>query len=344
MFLHGDFDHLLGNMLFLFVCGFALEIAFGRAWYLGLYLLAGCLASGLSYVTGMDSYIPEIGASGAVSGLMGMYVALYGMKQIQFFYWVIIFFGYFRAPALLIFPVWVGNELYGYLYTDTNINYMAHLGGLLAGFAGVAIAKQTFMTVDEVYVEKELTADEVASRKLEEMWNLAGKLKLDQAWSLGLTLLKDDSDNQKLLQQLYNVAKANPNSDKLHKLVNRVVSTKAPNAEFEHFRLLLIEDYLSIAELPKAMTAQNVTKLIAPACKYQYLDLSYDLAKLLMALGQNSESNADRNKALLRVFMMQLKSKQTVRVEDILAFLELHAPNSEEIGMAKESMQLAVAP
>ncbi len=341
MFMHADFDHLLGNMLFLFVCGFALEVAFGRTWYLSLYLLSGCLSTGLSYFMDMESYIPQIGASGAVSGLMGMYVALYGMRQIQFFYWVVVFFGYFRAPALLIFPVWVGNEVYGYLYSDTNINYMAHMGGLLAGFIGVTVAKRTVMTIDDAYVEKELTPEEITSLKIEEMWNLSGKLKLDQAWTTGLALLKTEGKNQQLLQQLYNIARARPQSDKMHKLMSRIFSIKAPNPEFEHFRLMLVEDYLANTDIPQAMTRKNTLRLITPACKYQYVDLAFELSKLLMSVSRTVEVEGDRNKALLRVFMLQLKSSQKERVKDLLGFLREFAEGSEEVGMATESLQLA---
>ena len=341
MFLHGDFSHLLGNMLFLFICGFALEIAFGRTWYVSLYLIAGCLSTGFAYLINMNSYVPGIGASGAVSGLMGMYVALYGMRQIQFFYWILIFFGYFTAPALLIFPVWVLNELYGYFYSDTNINYMAHLGGLLAGFLAVYALKGRFVKVDEAYVEKALTEEELFSHQLEEMWDLAGKLRLDKSWSMGVSLLKANPSNQQLLQQLYNLAKAQPEGDRLHKLMKKIIGTPAPNTEFEHFRLMLLEDYLKVCQVPGALTEDRCVEMIPSACKYQYVDLAYSLASVLMNIGRANEASKIVSKALLRVFMTQLKSQKTSRTNEILEFLEQSDEAVEEYEMAKESVLMA---
>lgn len=339
MFLHGDLNHLFGNMLFLFVCGFALEIAFGRGWYLLLYLAAGCLSTGFSYLTNMNGYIPGIGASGAVSGLMGMYVGLYGMRKIQFFYWILIFFGYFTAPALLIFPIWIANELYGYLYSDNNINYMAHLGGLVAGFAAVYLVKGRFVEIDEVYVEKALSQDEIQSEKVEEMWTLMGKLRFKEAWSAGAALLKEDPTNRQLLQQMYNLSKAKPDDERLHKLTRKIVQLPAPNVEFEHFRLLILEDYFDVAHVPRAMTSESCIDMIAAACKYQYIDLSYAMAEFLMALSTTSKPIENSNKSLLRVFMIQLKAHKSKRVDTILEFLKAHS--TEEYEMAKESALLA---
>ena len=87
MFLHGSFWHLAGNMVFLFIFGFALEAALGRALYLGLYLFSGFCSSLLWWALD-PSWVPGIGASGAISGLMGMYIGAYGLRRIQFFYWL----------------------------------------------------------------------------------------------------------------------------------------------------------------------------------------------------------------------------------------------------------------
>tara|TARA_R110002073_G_scaffold221888_3_gene382112 strand:+ start:2358 stop:3839 length:1482 start_codon:yes stop_codon:yes gene_type:complete len=341
MFLHGSLDHLLGNMLFLFICGFALEIAFGRVWYVSLYLLSGCLSTGFSYLTNMGGYIPGVGASGAISGLMGMYVALYSMRQIQFFYWVLIFFGYFTAPALLIFPVWVAKELYGYFYNDTNVNYMAHLGGLLSGFMAVYLVKDRFVQVDEAYVEKALTEDELLSLRLEEMWNLTGKLRFEKAWSMGLAILKTEPANQQLLQQLYNLAKAKPEDVRFHKLMRRIIGVPAPNVEFEHFKLILLEDYLQSSQLPRALTGDSCVDMVSPACKFQYVDLAYLLAQFLMNVSRGHEPSKNVSKALLRVLMTQLKSHKAERINEILLFLEESDAESEEYEMAKESVLLA---
>ena len=100
MFLHGSFDHLLGNMAFLFIVGYMVEEALGRRRFLAYYLLAGIGAAGLDLIVNASRTIPGIGASGAISGVMAMFVVIYGMQRIRFFYWVFFYFDFFRAPAM----------------------------------------------------------------------------------------------------------------------------------------------------------------------------------------------------------------------------------------------------
>ncbi|MBY0464859.1 MAG: rhomboid family intramembrane serine protease, partial [Burkholderiales bacterium] len=93
-FLHGSNGHLIGNMVFLFLFGFSVELALGRGLYLAFYLLGGLggsLLAGWAYA-GMGSY--GLGASGAVSALMGMYAVLYRLRRVRFFYQLFFYFNY----------------------------------------------------------------------------------------------------------------------------------------------------------------------------------------------------------------------------------------------------------
>ncbi|WPC05816.1 rhomboid family intramembrane serine protease [Pseudomonas benzenivorans] len=205
MFLHGDFGHLAGNMLFLFIFGFALEIALGRWLYLGLYLLSGVASHLLWWI--MDPvWVCGVGASGAISGLMGMYLGVYGLRRINFFYWLGPLFGYFRAPALWILPVWLGKELYGLLLADDNVNYYAHLGGLGAGFLTVWLPRLGGkLRVDEAYLHKE-DPDAPFKRELESLDRAIGNFALDQAASRGRQLLERHPGRLELLERLYPLA------------------------------------------------------------------------------------------------------------------------------------------
>ncbi|WAG78314.1 rhomboid family intramembrane serine protease [Metapseudomonas furukawaii] len=206
MFLHGSFDHLLGNMLFLFICGFALEAALGRWVYLGLYLASG-LASHLLWWALDPVWVAGIGASGAVSGLMGMTIGIYGLRRIRFFYWLGPLIGYFKAPALWIFPAWLGKELYGVLAADDHVNYYAHLGGLGFGFLATWLLRQAgVLRVDEAYLNKE-DPDGPFKRELAALDQLIGRFALDQAVPRGLDLLARYPGRPTLLERLYPVAK-----------------------------------------------------------------------------------------------------------------------------------------
>lgn len=138
-FLHGGFLHLLGNMVFLFIFGFTLEKTLGAGLYLGSYLLAGLGASAIAAwaYAGNGGY--GLGASGAISGLMGMYAVLYRLQRIRFFYYILFYFSYARLPALVMLPVWMAYELVQSAVSDSNVAYMAHFGGLLSGAVLMAV-------------------------------------------------------------------------------------------------------------------------------------------------------------------------------------------------------------
>jgi len=207
MFLHADFGHLAGNMLFLFIFGFALERALSPAVYVGLYLLSG-LASHLLWWAMDPVWATGIGASGAIAGLMGMYLGIYGLRRINFFYWLGPMFGYFRAPALWILPIWMGKELYGLLLADDHVNYYAHLGGMGAGFLAVWLPRQVGkLKVDEAYLNKE-DPDAPFKRELAALDSLIGQFNLEQAAARGPDLLTRYPNRLILLERLYPVAKS----------------------------------------------------------------------------------------------------------------------------------------
>jgi len=207
MFLHGSFWHLAGNMVFLFIFGFALEAALGRALYLGLYLFSG-LCSGLLWWALDPSWVPGIGASGAISGLMGMYIGVYGLRRIQFFYWLGPLMGYLKAPALWILPLWLGKELFGLIRAADHVNYYAHIGGLVSGFLAVWLPRKLGrMPVDEAYLAKEDPAAPF-KRALASLDEQIGRFALDQAAARGPELLGQFPGQPVLVERLYGVAKA----------------------------------------------------------------------------------------------------------------------------------------
>ena len=240
MFLHGSFDHLLGNMLFLFIFGFALEIALGKAVYLGLYLLSG-VASHLLWWALDPVWVSGVGASGAISGLMGMYIGVYGLRRINFFYWLGPLIGYFKAPALWILPVWVGKELLGLLAADDHVNYYAHLGGLLTGFVAVWLTKLSGrLHLDEAYLHKE-DPDAPFKRELASLDQLIGQFALPQAAARGPDLLARYPARPALLDRLYTVAFSRQDKALLSAVLKQLFSLPA-SAESKPLLLRLAED------------------------------------------------------------------------------------------------------
>jgi membrane associated rhomboid family serine protease len=132
-FLHGSFDHLLGNMVFLMLVGLLVEGGFSRVGFLALYLLSGIGASAISLASHQGHYGIGLGASGAIAGLMGALPVLWGLRKVRVFYWLAFFFDYVRVPALLLLPIWLGSELVGLFGAESMTDFQAHIGGIVCG-------------------------------------------------------------------------------------------------------------------------------------------------------------------------------------------------------------------
>jgi membrane associated rhomboid family serine protease len=139
MFMHGGIAHLAGNMVFLFVFGDNIEDKFGHIKYLLIYLLWGALAAyshSVAAIDGTDALVPAVGASGAISGILGAYLLLFPRAKI--FTLVFAFFiTTIRISAIAFLPIWfVMQIVFGILFPQSGgVAYFAHIGGFVAGFA-----------------------------------------------------------------------------------------------------------------------------------------------------------------------------------------------------------------
>ena len=135
MFMHGGIAHLLGNLLYLWIFGDNLEDRLGHARYLGFYLLCGVLASLAHVITNSDSFIPSLGASGAISGVLGGYILLYPKRRVHAFVFRILT----TIPAWAAIGVWFlfqlisGLGMLGRGSQEGGVAYGAHIGGFIAG-------------------------------------------------------------------------------------------------------------------------------------------------------------------------------------------------------------------
>lgn len=141
IFLHGGLMHLGGNMLFLWIFGGNIEHRFGRAKYLGIYLFWG-IGAGLAHVLGdMSSPIPAVGASGAISGVLGAYLIMFPRVKITTFLMMGFFWRMIHIPAKWYLPFWliIQNILPflvgGFGFGSGGVAYLAHIGGFVIGLA-----------------------------------------------------------------------------------------------------------------------------------------------------------------------------------------------------------------
>lgn len=145
MFLHGGWMHLLGNMLYLWIFGNNIEDAMGHLKFMLFYILCGVLAALSHAFTDPSSQIPMVGASGAISAILGAYLLLYPRARVL----VLMpppFLGTTYVPAIIVLGVWFLGQLYsGGLSLGSHsggIAFFAHIGGFVAGMALVRIFKR----------------------------------------------------------------------------------------------------------------------------------------------------------------------------------------------------------
>src|SRR4030042_4067878 len=136
MFLHGGFLHILGNMLFLYIFGDNIEDRLGHIRYLIFYLLCGVAAGLVHLVTNWNSNIPTIGASGAISGVMGAYLLLHPRARILTLIPIFFFFQFFEIPAFIFLGYWLLIQLLSRGLSPPNVGGTAFLGTIRGCVAG----------------------------------------------------------------------------------------------------------------------------------------------------------------------------------------------------------------
>lgn len=145
MFMHGSIAHIAGNMLYLWIFGDNLENVMGHAKYLVFYLLCGILAT-LAHVfataaMGHSTLVPSLGASGAISGVLGGYLLLFPKNKVRVF----VFRFVTSVPAWVSLGIWIAMQLvssmsmFGGDGTGGGVAYAAHIGGFIAGMVLVKV-------------------------------------------------------------------------------------------------------------------------------------------------------------------------------------------------------------
>jgi membrane associated rhomboid family serine protease len=146
MFMHGGLLHLGGNMLFLWIFGNNVEDSMGPVKFVVFYLLGGLAATAGQVLVGPNSAVPNIGASGAVAGVLGGYILLFPRARVVTVIFIVFFFTILELPAILILGFWfVQQVLFGYFDLNTGGNpeggvaYFAHIGGFVFGLIAIKL-------------------------------------------------------------------------------------------------------------------------------------------------------------------------------------------------------------
>lgn len=139
MFMHAGWAHLLGNMLFLWIFGDNVEDRFGHGKFLIFYFVVGIAATFAQYALAPHSNVPNVGASGAIAGVLGAYILMFPQARVR----VLLGQQIVAMPAIIVLGMWIALQLFSGVgsiaHTDESANmggvaYMAHIGGFFTGF------------------------------------------------------------------------------------------------------------------------------------------------------------------------------------------------------------------
>ena len=228
MFLHGGAGHLVGNMVFLWLVGCMLEMACKRRYYLAGYLLTGLLAGVFFGMIYRDSATPLVGASGAIAGMMGAYTVIYFRQRVRIFLFLGFYFDYLKVPAVLLLPLWLGQEFYQlFLGGSSNVAYVAHIGGLVGG-ALLGFAQLKFLGPLPERLAPDAPQKEIEKHVEQGLQAMAAldftkaRLSLEQALAL-------DRNNIEVITHLFNLEKIEPRSEGFQQSANRLLGVLGAN-------------------------------------------------------------------------------------------------------------------
>jgi len=168
MFMHGGWMHMIGNMWFLWVFGNNIEDSMGHVRFIVFYLLTGVAAAGTHVLVSPDSAIPMVGASGAISGVMGAYIVLYPRVKVHTLIIFIFFIRVLALPAAALLGLWFGLQLLSgaasYGAPGGGVAFGAHIGGFVAGVALIKLFERPKL-VQAKREQRKLGLDELPRRE-----------------------------------------------------------------------------------------------------------------------------------------------------------------------------------
>lgn len=258
MFLHGGLEHLLGNMVFLFIVGFGVERIIGGIRFLASYLIAGLVAGALwGFVYPHES---ALGASGAISGVISMYAVLFGFRKIRFFYWILFYFDYVKAPAWILLPFWIGLQFVGIYFGSGRIAYVDHIGGLLSGALLGLIHKRVLRASDEEYLDEPVKAEH-RLQTLHTAQEHMQRLEYGRARPLFEQLLNDNPADLDALIPLYHIYRQTPESEHYHATARKILFEGAKGPDHLKQAGSIFNDYSTHARPGLQLSADELLGL-----------------------------------------------------------------------------------
>lgn len=329
MFMHGSVDHLLGNMAILFIVGYTVEAALGSGRFLAFYILSGLGATAADLVLRSDSFVGTLGASGAIAGVMAMFVVIYGLRKIRFFYFLFFYMGTLHASALLVLPVWLGKELLQKVMNPgSHVNYYAHFCGLLTGalLATCFRWRRGWQTAEHVIAQE----NDAATKKLQlQAENLFARMQFEPATRLYAKLTAAQPQDRKLAIDFYQAARLQPDTHLREQACQLILTLNTGAQQTTEAWQYLIERK---ARLPK-LTNSDWARLAASWIDGRFL---VPAEQLLRMLSSKSGQHPGLPTQLYRLGQAFMQAKQDERAFGCWRILIRHYPQSAEAQLVRK--------
>ncbi len=253
MFLHVDWWHLLGNLLYLYLLGPFIEDAWGKPIYAVFYLGTGILAALAFALHYPGSGVPMVGASGAISGVMGGFLIRYWHARIRYFYiFSLIVRGTFTAPAWVMLPVGFIMEFINASIMDSiapgggggGVAHWVHVWGYIFGAAAALLIK--FTKIEEKFVAPKVEAQTTYVNKsyvaYEDAMQVLATGDKEKAFAILIDAARKDTSNQDVIESLWNTALDMGRIDEVAPFLSRLIEREVQQARLEqalsHYRQL----------------------------------------------------------------------------------------------------------
>jgi len=319
MFIHGGWIHLLSNLFLLYLVGPYIEDVWGKTMYAASYLIIGVFSAYAFAAHYPNMAGPLIGASGAISGIMGAFLVRFWNAKIKFFFWFWFIWGKFKAPAWLMIPIWFGNEILTAKEMDSiyqngsGVAHWAHVWGFVFGVL-LAVALSFFKyeqkVVNKKYEEK-FTFTDRGFLDYEKALQLKEEGKLEEAFNLLGESAKRDIKNTDVVELLWVIGTDLNRTEEIKDIFKRHIEyeLKSDRVEAAHFHYSkLLEAY------PKILIN---TQLLLVLLKYlidsKILAEAEDIAKSVYL--RTKENNLPGFLVPFSESLLLLKSKYT---DDVL--------------------------
>jgi membrane associated rhomboid family serine protease len=334
MFLHGGWGHLIGNMIFLWLIGAMIEYGCRHAVFPVLYIVGGAGGDVLFWLLNSNSAMPCVGASGAISGIMGAFTVLYGLKRVNIFINLGFYFNYVKFPALLLLPFWMGHELFQLHFDQwSNVGYAAHLGGLGTGAVLACLAKIVHGCLDaNAFVAAE--EDKVAPL-LERALAHMGALEFAEARLALEEALESEPDNLTVWQHLFTIDRQNPEAPQFHHTTARLMDLLCQHPEHAAKACAIFREYSGVAKPPR-LSADHYIRV--SRCFIDDGDLGA-ARRILWTLVKKAKHLEDLPMALFRLAQGFQRNKQTGDYLECLQVIESHFPMSGVARVAGEQLK-----